>query len=176
MNWLLQQPLVIIVAGLVVELLLFLALQQTGKKSVAVAMVVVAVLLVGGVALERFVVTPEEAIRTTLYQIAADAQRNDVDAVVAHISRRSPETETLARRRMGPVTFKEVSVKQISDLTVHNPSQSASARVRIKAVGSAGFIDNQVVLREFDVDFVLEDGAWKVRGFEDLGNPLRQTR
>ena len=32
MSWLMQNPLVIIVAGVVAEIVLFLVLQQTGKK------------------------------------------------------------------------------------------------------------------------------------------------
>ncbi len=175
MNWILQQPLVIIVAMLVAELILFLILQQTGKKWVVGAMGAVALLLIAGVAVERLVVTPEEAIRATLYDIAADLQRNDVDAVLAHISRRTPEKRRNdARTQIKPVKFEEVKVKGVTELKVTDPTH-ASALVRVKAVGSlAGYPGTEV--RELALTFVLEDGRWKVRDWEDLGNPLLPER
>lgn len=171
MNWLMQNPLVIIAAGVVTEIVLFLILQQTGKKWVAWTMAAVALLIIGTVALERRIVTPEEAIRAKLYQIAADAQRNDVDAVLAHISRRALEQQEEARKRFKLVTLKEVSVKQISDLKVADPPERGSAKVRVKAVGGIGGFQG-TGLQEFNVQFVLEDDEWKVRGWDELGNPL----
>ena len=73
-----------------------------------------------------------------------------------------------------PVKFSEVTVKGISDLKVADPNH-ASVRVRVKAVGGrGGFRGTQ--FRELDVDFVLEDGRWKVRAWENLGNPLLPER
>ena len=171
MTWLMQNPLVIVVAGLIVEVVLFRVLQQTGKKPVAWAMAGVALLVVGLVALERWVETPEEAIRAKLYQIAFDAQNNDVEAIVAHSSRRAPDRQAEARRRFNLVKLKEVSVKEIAELQVAHPPERGSAIVRVKAVGSVSGFEG-TGLREFRVDFVLEDDVWKIRGWDELGNPL----
>ena len=176
MNWLLQQPLVILVGIGVAELVLYFVLQQTGKKWVVLAMVGVALAGGGLVALERLIITPEEAIRATLRQIARDAEQGNVEAVVAHISRRDPQMQEQARTILKRVTLEEVKVKEVSDLVVRmdNQPQSASALVRVLAVGGIGNFQHQRTLREFDVDFVREDNTWKVRGFEDRGgNPLR---
>ena len=171
MTWLMQNPLVIVAVGVVAEIVLFFILQQTGKKSVAWSMAIVALLTVGLVALERRVVTPAEAIRTTLYEIAADAQRNDVEAVIGHISRRAVEQQEEARTRFKLLKLTEVSVKQIAELKVEDPPERGSALVRVKAVGSySGFQGTGV--QEFKVQFVLEDDQWKVRGWDELGNPL----
>ena len=172
MTWLMQQPLAIIVGGLVVELLLFLILQQTGKKWVVWTMAAVALLLVGGVLLERQIVTPQEAVRAKLYEIAADVQRNDIDAVVAHMSRRAAADEERARTVLKRVKFSEVSVKEISEFNVADPPQRASATVRVKAVGEMGNFRG-TGLRDFLVEFVLEDDVWKIRGWKELGDPLR---
>ncbi len=173
MNWLLQQPLVIIVAGLVAELLLFFVLQTTGKRWVVGAMAGVALLLVAMLGLERLIVTPEEAIRAKLYELARQSQENDIEAIVANISRRAPDKQAEARAIFKRVTLEEVKVKQVADLTVADPPERASLRVRVLVVGGMGGIQHQRGVREFDVDLVLEDETWKVRGFEDLGDPLR---
>lgn len=175
MNWILQQPLVIIVAGLVAELILFLVLKQTGKRWVIGAMVAVAVLFSAALFLERAIVTPEEAIRAKLYEIAADVQRNNLEAVIAHISRRAPKRQDEARDTLKLVQFQEVTVKRISNPTVADSAQSASVRVRVKAVGTSGNLRGTDV-RELDVDFILEDNTWKVRDWKDLGNPLLPER
>ena len=175
MNWLLQNPLIIVVTGLIIEVLLFLALQQSGKKSVAWLMAGVAVLTAGLISLERWVVTPEEAIRAKLYEIAADLQNNDVEAVIAHISRRATEQQEEARKRIKNVTFKEVSVKEIADVEIADPPERGSVRVRVKAAGNVGPFQGTDI-REFKVYFALEDGVWKIRGWDELGNPLLPGR
>ncbi len=176
MNWLLQQPLVLIVAGAVVVLVLFAVLQQTGKKWALIAMIAAALATAGLVVIERMVVTPEEAVRATLYAIAKDVERNDVDAVVAHLSSRSPQLQDKVRAVMKPYRAEEVRVTQIRDLEVQPDGQRASVHVRVRAVGGdrSGMLEHQPYFPEFNVQFVLEDGQWRVRDYEPTdSNPLR---
>lgn len=176
MNWLLAQPLIILVAGAVIELVLLAVLHQTGKYWVLWAMVAVAVLFTGLIAVERLVVTPEEAIRATLYEIASEAEKNDVQAVVGHISSRAHDLKSRAQRRLEFAKFDEVKIKKISDLKVLGDQQppTATVHVRALAVGGdrSGTIQNFRTLREFDVWFVLEDDAWKVSDYKDVGRDL----
>lgn len=176
MNWLLQQPLVIIVAGAVVVLVLLGVLQQTGKKWALIAMVAAALATAGMVAIERIVVTPEEAVRATLYAIAQDVERNDVDAVVARLSTRSPELHDQVRAVMRPYRAEEVRVTQIRDLVVQPDGQRASVHVHVRAVGGdrGGMFEHQPYFPKFNVTFVLEEGQWRVRDYEPIdANPLR---
>lgn len=176
MNWLLGQPLVILAAGAAVLVVLYGALHQTGQRWALYAIIAAVCLVAGLVALERFVITPEEAVRATLYRIARDAQNNDIEAVVAQISNRAPEMQQQARTMLKPWKLEEVKVKQIDDLTVKPDGRPpvASAVVRVLAVGGdrLGTLQHQRAVRDFRVDFVEEEGLWRVRGFEDLGGNL----
>jgi hypothetical protein len=172
-----EQPLVLIAIGAAVLLVMFGILQQTGKRWVFYAMIAVVVLFAGLLVLERQIVTPAESVRSTIYAIAADAQRNDIAAVVERISRRAPETKTEVEARLRVVRLEEIKIKQIDNLVVRlndNPP-SASARVQALAVGRDRLETQprQRVPRAFQVKFVLEDNVWKVRSYEDLGDGLR---
>lgn len=176
MNWLLGQPLVVLAAGVAVLVMLYGVLHQTGKRWALYAMIATTVVVAGLLVLERLVVTPEESIKGTLATIARDAQRNDVDAVISHISRRAPEMQTQARTLLKPFKLEEVKIKQIDQLKVQSDGTPpvASALVKVLAVGGdrAGTLQHQRALRDFRVEFVLEDGVWRVRGYEDLGGEL----
>jgi hypothetical protein len=177
MTWLFEQPLVLIAIGAAILLVLFGVLQQTGKHTVFYAMIFVTAMFAALLIVERMVVTPAEAVRATIYAIAADAQRNDVAAVVGRISRRAPETKAQAEAVLGAYRLEEVKIKQIDDLIVRpkNNPPSASARVQALAVGGdrAGMLQHQRAPRAFQVNFVLEDEVWRVRSYEDLGDGLR---
>lgn len=174
--WLMGQPWIVLAAGAAVLVVLFGILQQTGKRWALVALILAAIAVAGLFALERFVITPEEAIKATLHRIALYAQHNDADAVVSQISRRAPELQEQARTMLKPWRLEEVKVKQIKGLTVKPDGRPpvANAVVRVLAVGGdrAGMLQHQRAVRDFKVDFVEEEGRWLVRGFEDLGSEL----
>lgn len=156
--------------GVAIELILFSVLWQTGKYWALYSMIIVAVLLAGLSALERYVVTPAEAVRSTLYAMADAAEQNDVDAVIAHVSRRAPELKSRARQLLEPVKLDEVKIKRIYDLQVRpeGPPPSAVVHFKVLAVGGdrAGTITNFRALREFEVIFVLEDNQWRLRAYK----------
>jgi hypothetical protein len=171
-----QQPLVLIVAGAVVVLVLFGVLQQTGKKWALIAMVAAALATVGLVVVERMVITPEEAVRATLYAIAKDVERGDIEAVVAHLSSRSPELHDQVRAVMKPYRAEEVRVTQIRDLVVQPDGGHASVHVHVRAVGGdrGGMFEHQPYFPQFNVTFVLEEDQWRVQDYEPTdANPLR---
>lgn len=172
MNWLLSQPLVLIVAAIVVQVVLFGVLQQTGRRETLWVMLGLGALSLGLIVLERLVVTPEEAVTATLHAIASAAENNDVEAVVAHISHRDPQLQDAARTMLRPFKLESVKIKKISELTTHvdQTPPTAEAIVRVLAIGGdrMGTIQHQRALREFRVRFVEEDGRWKVRGYEEV--------
>jgi hypothetical protein len=177
--WLLGQPWIVLAAGAAVLVVLFGILQQTGKRWALIALIVAAIAVAGLLALERLVITPEEAIKATLHRIADNAEREDVEAVVGHISRRAPELQNEIRIQLRPWALDEVRITDIKDLTVKADGQPpvASATVRARAtVGPRVGGAFQPVVRDFRVDFVLEDGQWRIRGAEDLGIDLPGRR
>lgn len=171
MNWLLEQPLWILAAGVALELVLFVVLQRTGQRWVLGAMVLVAAATAGLVGLERLIVTPAESVRSTLSQIAADLKRNDVPAVVNHISRRSPELKAEAEKRLRMVKLEDVRISQIHETTVNldNNPPVALCRFNVVATGGdrAGVLNNQRYAAYFEVTFVKEDGAWRMRDYKE---------
>lgn len=174
--WLLGQPWIVLAAGAAVLVVLFGVLQQTGQRWALYSLIAAGLIFAGLLAIERFVITPEEAIKATLQRIALAAQSNDADAVAGQISRRAPELQEQARTMLKPWKLEEVKVKQISQLTVKPDGRPpvGSAVVKVLAVGGdrLGTLEHQRAVRDFKVEFIEEDGQWRVRGFEDLGSDL----
>jgi hypothetical protein len=179
-NWLLGQPFVVLAAGVAVVIVLYGVLQQTGKRWVLFVMLAAALLTAGLVVLERMIVTPEEAVKATLYAVARDVQRNDIDAVVSHISRRAPDIQQLARTQLQPVTMEEVKVKRISQLVAQPTGRppTASAVVQVLAVRGdrSGTFQHRRGVFEFRVDFVEEDGWWRIRHYEQIESDFPSPR
>lgn len=170
-----EQPLTIIFVGLLVVAGLAGGLIQTGKKGFLYGAIGAAVLTLGLFILERTTITPREAVKATLHIIANDLERNDVEAIVQHISKGRVKLQEEARDRLEQVEVVEVKIK--NNLKVDVVSQRgmdiAEAKfncvIRLKARKSRlqGFLDEKRPIPQFfKVRFKQEDGAWRIRDYE----------
>jgi ketosteroid isomerase-like protein len=139
---------------------------------IAVVLVVLAVVL-----LDFLIVTEDELVRATVHQLAADLQRNDVDAVVAHISDQSPELQQEARKRLAQVTIDRATVKRNLETVVSQGPVGWVATAKFNGVlvlsDQMGLVNRQTVARYFVIYLRKEDGRWRVSRYEDL-DPIRR--
>ena len=63
MTWFTENPLPLVLIGVIVEALLVVVLMRTGRRTVLWGMVLLAVGVAGAVVLERSIVTPREEVK-----------------------------------------------------------------------------------------------------------------
>ncbi|HEV7221105.1 MAG TPA: hypothetical protein VGN42_00290, partial [Pirellulales bacterium] len=85
MSWLFEDPTTLLVAGVLIEALLAVALINSRQTKLAWAMLGVMALMILGLSIERLVVTDYEQIETVLDATAASLAANDVEGVLAKI-------------------------------------------------------------------------------------------
>lgn len=170
---LMEQPLTIVFGGLLLAAMLIGGLIQTGKKWLLYAVVGVLVLTAGLLMLERSTITPREAVKATLHVIARDLERNDVEAIVQHISAGKTELRDEARRRLGSIEIVEVKIKRNLKVDVTSArgmdvaETSFNAVIRLKDSRYADFLnEDRPNAMFFRVWFKLEDGRWRIRKYE----------
>jgi hypothetical protein len=96
-TWFTENPLPILIGGGVVLLVLLVLLLKTGRGVILTAMLGVAVVMGLAVLIDRLVVTDRERIANVIYQGAAAAQRNDLDAIVDLISPSASDVRAASR-------------------------------------------------------------------------------
>ena len=172
---LMEQPLTIIFGGLLIVAALAGGLIQTGKKGFLYGTIVAVVLAVSLLVLERTTITPREAVKATLHVIANDLERNDVEAVVRHISKGRVELQEEARERLEQVEVVEVKIKKnlkvdvVSQRGMEIAEAKFNCTLRLKPRESRlqGFLDQKRPIPQFfKVRFKQEDGSWRVRDYE----------
>jgi hypothetical protein len=139
---------------------------------IAVAVVVLAIML-----LDFLIVTDEELVAATMHQLAADLQRDDVHAVVAHISVNSPKLRDEARKQMARVEIDKATVKRNLRILVSKGPRGLVATAKFNGVlvlsDKLGMIEHQTVARFFVVYLRKEDGQWRISRYEDF-DPIRR--
>jgi hypothetical protein len=134
MTWLVETPWPVLIAAVIVEAVLAIALLRTGLVKIIGAMVGVLVLALLLVLLERFVVTDFEEVEGTLDEAARRLAANDTEAVLGYISPQATELRRYAEGALRQFTFSEAHVG--NDLKVEfNPLTSPpSAEARFTAM------------------------------------------
>ena len=168
--WLFEQPLVILFLGIVLVAALAGGFIQTGRRPLLFAMLAVIALTAGLLVLERIVVTQVEQVESTLHQIAAHLERNDVNAVVKMISEGAPELRNEARQKMGLIEISQVRIKNNLKVEIVKDQEPPVAEARFNAVirgtDRLGQYGDQAYPRFFIVNLRLEDEQWRVRSYE----------
>ena len=172
---LMEQPLLIVFGGATLITILIGGFIQTGKRPILYGAAAVLLLTIGLIGLERTTITPREAVRATLFVIANDLERNDVDAVIRHVSPGRPELIEQAEKYMGLVKISDVDIKRNLRIEIFADKgmeiAEAKFNVVFKGKDKNGFLDEKrPIPRFFTVRFKNEDGAWRVRNYE-MGDP-----
>lgn len=173
MNWLWEQPLVIVLVGTAALGALGSAWALTGRRELALAAIAVLGLVVVGLVVERLVVTDREAIRQTLVRIARDVQSNNLRAVTQHIARRAPQLRQKVVAEMPRYRFDECRITRVHSIEVDAQAQPRTARVEFNVVASGSFREDGFEIHDAQVPRWVrlylvreEDGRWTVEDYE----------
>ena len=173
MSWLFEDSTTLIVAGLLIEALVVVALIKSGRGVLVLAMIGVLIVIGLGVTIERFVVTDHERIEATLNGVAAALEANDVDGVLSYID---PAATTMRSQVRSALAGAHITEARIYDLEVEMregadpPSAEARFTGRVKGryrgetTGGEGLL-----LRKFTVDFRRTGDRWLITAYQDHG-------
>ncbi|HEX5106668.1 MAG TPA: hypothetical protein VFV87_22765 [Pirellulaceae bacterium] len=173
MNLLFEQPLVVVVLGIVLGLAAGTAWTSTGRKEWLIALAAIVVLTIAGLVIERGIVTDREAIEATLAQIARELQRNDQQAVLKHIATGATRIRQEAEAELPNYRFDECRVTKVHNVDIDDSAEPRSAIVEFNVMATGSFshggfeVSEQNVYRWIQLQMVREkDGQWRVQRYE----------
>jgi hypothetical protein len=173
MNLFLEQPLVVVVIGIVLGLAAGMAWTSTGRKEWLIALAAIVVFTITGLVIERAVVTDRESIETTLAQIARELQRNDHQAVLKHVATGATRIRQEAEAELPNYQFDECRVTKVHNIDIDDSAEPRSAIVEFNVIASGTFshggfeVSDQNVYRWVQLQMVHEkDGQWRVQKYE----------
>jgi hypothetical protein len=173
MNWLFEQPLIIVVLGLLLILGLGAAWSATGRKELLLAMGAALAVLIGGLVMERLIITDREAIDATLEQIASDVQSNNRSALLRHIYSGAPRLKQKAEAELPNYEFTECRITKIFTRDIDTLAEPRSAIVEFNILASGNFTYEGVSFSDTNIPrwvklhLVREkDGRWTVQEYE----------
>ena len=172
MNLVLEQPLAVVIVGVICGLVAGIAWSSSGRKEWLIGLGLVVVLTIVGLIVEQLVVTDREAIEATLAEIARDVQSNNLPAVLRHVSSNNAELQRKAEAEMPNYRFDECRVTKIHQLDIDTSVEPRSALVEFNVVASGSFqqggieLPDRGVPRRVLLQMVREgDGKWRVQGY-----------
>jgi hypothetical protein len=167
----LESPVAIVAFGIFVTLLLLAVARVVPLKSVAQPMMAIAAITVGLLFVEHFVQTDREVVSETLNQMAADLERNDLEAVLGHIHGSAPERREQAATAIPLFFFESIRIDRLHDVRIigQGPSRKAIAEFNVTVVGRdrEGTVDGSSVPRFVILTLQHDQGAWRVVDVED---------
>ena len=178
MTWLCEQPLAIVVIGVLTLIVLGAAWSATGRHELMHALAITFLLMVAALVTERLIVTDREAIEATLMKIAKDVQSNNIHAVTSHVYSGAPELKQKAEGEMPNYHFTECRITKIHKTDVDPKSQPRTAVVEFNVMASGSFKAegmeiSDTIPRWVRLHMVREkDGTWAVQNYEH-GDPTR---
>jgi hypothetical protein len=178
MNWILEQPVAVVILGIILGLGTGIAWTSTGRKEWLIGLAAIIAFTIVGLVVERLVVTDREAIEATLQEIARDVQSNNLQAVLRHVSTGNSELIRQASAEMPNYRFDECRVTKVQEIDIDSSAEPRSALVEFNVVASGSFrqggveLSDQGIPRRILLQMVREkDGQWKVQRYAH-GSPL----
>ena len=171
MQTLVENPLPILAMGGISVAILISGLLKTGRTSLVYAIALVILLTVGLVFVERAVVTTREEIAATLQQIAADLESGNATVITSHIANDADQLRRRAERILPDAVFHQVKIKRNVEISAREQAGlaealTASFNAVVVVSERDGFGDRHHVPSFFVVEFVRQDGCWKVRDYD----------
>ncbi|MHB0956000.1 MAG: hypothetical protein ACYC6N_20905 [Pirellulaceae bacterium] len=170
MSWIVEEPLYIVILGVVTLAFLTFAWMQTGFRWLLHATLGVGALTIGLLVLERLVETEPELIDATLRQIGRDVERNDLDAVLGHVYSGAPETLRMAQSEFPRYSFKLVNIKHNVEVQLHPDAAPPMAEVTFNVVLDVTERNSEIrhprVALFVRLTLRKEKGAWKVAKYD----------
>ncbi len=170
MSWLLDSPTTVVVLGGITALVFGAIWLQTGRKIELYVMLAIITGVAGVLTAGKFWKTDRQQVKSTLYQIARDVERNDINAVLAHLHPRMSAVRQRAAHEMPSYEFKSVKIKQnlkIELFPAESPPRAVTSfNVVVTASDRTGFISDRQVPRFVHVTFVKVGDDWLITDYD----------
>ena len=167
MNVILENPLPIYAVGAVLATICGLAfLARRNLPSLLALLSVVGLTLLLAL-VERVVVTESEQVETTLYQLIADIEANDTDAVLSSIAPTATKMRADIEKLMPQADIKDSAATSVQievDTTSQPPTATSTFRGRIDGIhrrsGTRVFFFDRV-----EISWTKQDEQWLAEGY-----------
>jgi hypothetical protein len=165
MSWFFDGPWVILLTTGVLEAILVTALVRTGRLVLLWGIVAVALLGGGLLVAERAIVTDNERIAATLDGIAAAAEANDLNGILAYVA---PEAEAVRRMAADGLRMIKIREARVGELEIEinnktNPPAALTKFIgRFRGTAQRESLGHDVFVGRFQVGLIKQDGKWLV--------------
>jgi hypothetical protein len=174
MGWLFEDPTTVIVAVALLEVLLGIALVNSGEVKVLWGMGAVLLLGVLLVLVELVVITDKEQISDTMSRAADALETNDAAAVMQYIAPEAGDMRSRAEAALSAFEVKSASFSGL-DVTVNSHLSPVTAQARFfgkfNGRDRLGRLPYENVFRRFEVDLRREGERWVMTDYRMLGGP-----
>ena len=133
MTTLLENPLPIVFFGVIAEAILGAALVSTRRGILLVAMAVVLLVTLAGLALEYWVVTERERVEATLDGIVAALESNDLDEALQYVAPDANFTRARARFAMTAIEITDAKIHSLQ-ITINELTSPPTAEANFHGV------------------------------------------
>lgn len=170
---LLESPWPILFIGILVEAALAVLFFQTGRGKLLWAILGVAVLLGGGLVVERLVVTDREAVANTIDAAVAAVRANNKERLLACVSPNAKPVRQMTDYVFNLVEFIDAGISNL-EITVGTPTGRTAggpqtAVAKFTAIGHArdrlGQVPYQGFMQELTVNFRREGDRWLIDSY-----------
>lgn len=167
---LLEDPTLLVVGGVIIEVLLLVSVMQTGRGALLGGMGVVALVVAAGWGLERLVVTDREGVETALYDTADALETNDIDKVLEHVAKDAREVRTRLALIIPHARIEQAKIRDL-DIQLQANTDPKTARVTLRGIihGAASDLPYDTLMRRFAVRLRQEGEKWLITDYEELG-------
>ena len=131
-TWFTENPTPIFTIGGIALIILLVLFLKSGRAVILMAMAGVVLFMALAVLIDRLVVTDREQVANVIYRGAVDAQRNDLNAIMAIISPSAAQVRDEARHWIGQAKLEDVSISAMDvqlNRTANPPTATADFRV-----------------------------------------------
>jgi len=171
MTWLFEDGILILTVATVIELLLAVALFQTGRGAVLFAMLGVLAIGTGMMVVEGLVVTDREAVVSLLETSAQAAEDGDIATVVAAVDPKASQIRDELRQMLDRFEVKDINLGDM-EVTIDrraNPRRAqATLRVFVAARDLADASPYQSLVVRLAVELEFNGEKWQVVGYRSL--------
>jgi hypothetical protein len=167
MNWILEDPLYVVVLGIIATIVFGFGFLQTNFRPLAYAAGGAVILTVILVYVERVVVTDFEELEAALHEMAHDAENNDLAAILDHIHPSARAVRQRAEREFPLYEFSRVDIKRNLKIQfVDDGHRRATASFNVVVEGTFRQYEQFGKAAEFvELELRKDDDRWQVTDY-----------
>ena len=170
MNSIAENPVAIVMVGIVLLTLALVVYTQTRGTRSLVAMAVIVLITLVALGIERWVVTPREEVAAALDELSASIEAGDVPATLARIDPSAMTLRDLVSAMLPKVKLEKARVASTPQITV-DPGDPQRAMARFRAIVDGVHGSTQARFGFFDrveLEFVRVQDRWLLVHYELL--------